>query len=140
MRFAGRVFKVGKFWAVEVPILELVTQGRTKKEALEMIADAVESLVNKRDFKVDVFPGSADHFEIGSTDQATLTALLLRRARQSAGLSLAQVAERLGSPSLNAYARYEQGRSVPTVQKLSQLFAAVTSRHDFVLSTSQSRS
>lgn len=137
MRFAGRVFRVGKYWAVEVPILDVVSQGRTKKDAFEMIADVVEFLVNKPGFKLDVFPGTGEHFEVGSGDQATLTAFFLRRARQRAGLSLAQVAERLGATSINAYARYEQGRSVPTVQKLSQLFAAVTSRRDLVLVESE---
>jgi hypothetical protein len=33
MRFAGRVFRVYRYWAVEVPILEVVTQGRTRKSA-----------------------------------------------------------------------------------------------------------
>lgn len=47
MRLAGQVLKVGKYWAIEVSILSVVTQGRTKKEAYEMIADAIESLVNK---------------------------------------------------------------------------------------------
>ena len=137
MRFAGRVFRVGKYWAVEVPILEVVSQGRTKKDALEMIADAVESLANRPGFKLEVFPGIGEYFEIGSEDQATLTALLLRRARQRAGLSLSQVADRLGVASINAYARYEQGRSIPTVQKLSQLFAAVSSHRDFVVVESE---
>lgn len=137
MRFAGRVFRVGRYWAVEVPILDVVSQGRTRKDALEMIADAVESLINRSDFKLDVYPGAGEHFEVGSEDQATLTAFLLRRARQRAGLSLAQVAQRLGAASINAYARYEQGRSAPTVQKLSQLFAAVTSHRDPVLVESE---
>lgn len=137
MRFQGHVFRVGKHWAVEVPILDVVSQGRTKREAFEMIADAVESLINKQGFKLEVFPGTGEHFEVGSEDQATLTAFLLRRARQRAGLSLAQVAEHLGATSINAYARYEQGRSIPTVQKLSELFAAVMPHRDLVLVESE---
>jgi hypothetical protein len=137
MRFAGRVFKVEKYWAVEVPILEVVSQGRTKKDALRMITDAIESLVNRPGFKLEVFPGSGEYFEVGSKDTATLTALLLRRARQRAGLSLSEVASRLGVASINAYARYEQGRSIPTVQKLSELFAAVSSHRDFVVVESE---
>ena len=136
MRFAGRVFRVGKRWAIEVPILEMVSQGRTRKDALMMIADAIESLANRPGFAVDVFPGKGDYFEVGSADQASLTALLLRRARQRSGLSLSQVAHRLGGTSINAYARYEQGRSVPTVPKLTQLFAAVSSNGDFVIGES----
>jgi ribosome-binding protein aMBF1 (putative translation factor) len=137
MRFAGRVFKVGRYWAVEVPILEVVSQGRTKRDALDMIADAVETLANKPGFKLDVYPGAAEHFEVGSEDQATLVALLLKRARQRAGLTLAQVAQRLGATSINAYARYEQGRAIPTVKKLSQLFAAVTAHRDLVVVESE---
>ena len=46
MRFAGQVFRSGKYWAIEVPILSVVTQGRTKTKAFEMNADAIETLVN----------------------------------------------------------------------------------------------
>ncbi|MCE5265874.1 MAG: helix-turn-helix transcriptional regulator [Deltaproteobacteria bacterium] len=53
------------------------------------------------------------------------------------GHSLAEVARKLGAKSLNTYARYEKGRTVPTVPKLSQLLSAVASRKDFVLSESQ---
>ena len=48
-----------------------------------------------------------------------------------------EVARKLGSKSLNTYARYEQGRTVPTVPKLSELLSAVASRKDFVLTESQ---
>lgn len=137
MRLAGRVFRVGKHWAVEIPLLDIVSQGRTRKDALEMIADAVEALANRRAFRLEVFPGKGEYFEVGSKDQATLTALLLKRARQRAGLSLAEVAHRLGATSVNTYARYEQGRSVPTVQKLSQLFGAVTPDRDLVFMESE---
>jgi predicted RNase H-like HicB family nuclease len=133
MRFEGRVFKVGRHWAIEVPILRVVTQGRSKREAFEMIADAIEALVDQRGFEAIVFPGSGEYFEVGATGEAPLTALLLRRERQRAGLTLAQAAERLGSKSANAYARYEQGRAIPTVVKLSQLLAAVAPKGDFVL-------
>ena len=62
MRFSGQVQKAGRYWAIEVPILGVVTQGRTRKEAYEMIADAVESLVNKDGFHVEVFPGDEGYF------------------------------------------------------------------------------
>ena len=132
MRFAGRVLKKSKFWVIEIPILGVVSQGRTKKEAFVMIADAIESLVNKSDFKIDVFPMKGDYFEIGSSDQGTLIAFLLRRQRTKRGLSLSEVTRLLGAKSQNTYARYEQGKSIPTVSKLNQLLTAVSSR-DFVL-------
>jgi len=138
MRLAGRVFKVGKFWVIEVPILSVVTQGYTKKEAYEMIADAIESLVNRKGFKVEVFPGKAHYFELGSPDLSTLTAFLLRRQRMKQGLTLVEVAKRLGAKSHNTYARYEQGKSIPTIEKFSKLLSALSPDNDFVLVESQS--
>jgi len=135
MRFAGRVFKEGRYWAIEVPLLGIVTQGRTKKEAFEMVADAIETLVNKSGFRIDVFTGKGDYFEIGSSDQGALIAFLLRRQRTKQGLSLSEVTRLLGAKSQNTYARYEQGKSVPTVSKLHQLLTAVSSS-DFVLTES----
>jgi len=137
MRFAGRVFRVGKSWAIEIPLLDIATQGRTKKEAYEMIADAVESLVNKKGFDVRVFGAKGAVFEIGASDQGALTALLLRRMRHKAGLSLEEVAARLGSRSPNSYARYEQGRSVPSVEKFAKLFSAVAPNKEFVIMESR---
>jgi hypothetical protein len=139
MRFDGRVFRSGRYWAIEIPILGVASQGRTKKDAYAMIADAIESLVNKATFRIVVHPGAGPYFEVGASDEAALTAFLLRRARLRAGLTLAEAAKRLGARSLNAYARYEQGRAVPTVVKLSKLLAAVAPARDFVLAESRSR-
>jgi hypothetical protein len=139
MRLAGRVLKVGRHWAIEVPILGVASQGRTKKDAYGMIADAIDSLVNKGSFKVRIYPSSGRYFEIGASDEAALTACLRRRTRLRAGLTLAEAAQRLGAKSLNAYARYEQGRAVPTVVKLSKLLLAVAPARDFVLSESRRR-
>lgn len=137
MRLVGRVFKNDGYWAIEVPILDVVTQGRTKKEAFEMIADAIESLVNEKGFKLDVFAGKDSYFEVGSSDVAALTAFLLRRQRTKHGLTLFDVKKRLGVTSHNSYARYEQGRAVPSIVKLHQLLSAVSPDRDFVLTESQ---
>ena len=86
---------------------------------------------------IHLFSGKGEYFEIGASDESALTAFLLRRERAKSGLTLAEVARKLGSKSLNTYARYEQGRTVPTVPKLSELLSAVASRKDFVLTESQ---
>ncbi len=136
MRFVGRVFKAGRHWAIEVPILGVVTQGRTRKHAFAMIADAIEALANQENFRVEVFPGVGEYFEVGSPNVAGLTALLLRRQRVRRGLTLAEATRRLGARSLNSYARYEQGRSVPSIERLNELLAAVTGG-EFVLAESR---
>jgi ribosome-binding protein aMBF1 (putative translation factor) len=133
MRFQGRVIRSGKFWHVEIPILDAATQGRSRAEAFKMTADLVETLADKKGFKVSVHPASGDMFELSSDDVRTMTALLLRRCRETSGLSLSEAAERLGAKSRNAYARYEQGRAVPTIDKLNELLRAVSPGRDFVL-------
>lgn len=136
MRFSGNIYKDGKFWLAEIPILDAMTQGHTRKEALEMAADMIETMANKEGFRVEVSFSSGDKFEVGSADPKPLISLLLKRKREISGLSLAQAAERLGASSRNAYARYEQGRSDPTVKKLSELLHAVCPDADLVIKES----
>lgn len=65
-----------------------------------------------------------------------MTALLLRRRREAAGASLREIATRRGSSSRNAYARYERGDAVPTLDKLDELdelLKATSPDADFVI-------
>jgi predicted transcriptional regulator len=136
MRFSGRIYKDGKFWLAEIPILDLMTQGRTKKEAYEMVADMLETMVNKESFKINVYKNNKDTFEVGSLESKYLVSLLLQRKRELSGLSLSQVANRLGMSSSNAYARYERGKSVPSIEKLNNLLHAVCPNSDIVIGES----
>jgi hypothetical protein len=132
MRLEGRIWKDGKHWLVEVPMLDVMTQGRARKEALAMVIDAIESLAHQKGFRAKLYRVEGEAIEVGSPDTAVLTALLLRRQREAHGLSLAEVSKRLGQSSRNAYARYERGASVPTIDKLQELLSVVTGQ-DFVL-------
>ncbi|ETR70866.1 MAG: hypothetical protein OMM_08499 [Candidatus Magnetoglobus multicellularis str. Araruama] len=136
MRFSGKIYKDGKFWLAEIPILDLMTQGHTKKEAFEMVADMLESLVNKKDFKVKIFIKSKNSFEVGSLQSKYLISLLLQRKRENSGLTISQVAKRLGVSSRSTYARYEQGKSVPTVEKFNELIHALYPNINIVIEES----
>lgn len=125
MRFPGRIKKDGKFWLVEIPAFDAFTQGRTKREALAMAEDLVETMAGVSGFRAAAYPSGGETFEIGANRIGVLLALLLRRQRERQGLSLAQAAAKLGQRSKNAYARYEQGKSMPTVEKLEQLLKAI---------------
>jgi len=133
MRFEGRLVRDGRWWLAEVPMLEALTQGRTRKEALEMIADWLETMIDRQDFVATVYPRGPRDFEIAGSDAAGMIALLLRRRREAAGTSLRDLALRLGSSSRNAYARYERGDAVPTVEKLDALLKATSPNGDFVI-------
>jgi predicted RNase H-like HicB family nuclease len=125
MRFEGRVRKDGKFWLVEIPAFDAFTQGRSKREAYAMAKDLLETMASTAGFEVTVYPKGREAFEIGANRTRVLVALLLRRQRERQGLSLAEAAQRLGQRSRNAYARYEQGKTIPTVEKLEQLLEAI---------------
>jgi len=101
-----------------------------------MVADMLESMVNKDGFKVQVYKGSKNDFEVSSLEPRHMVSLLLQRKREISALSLAQVAHRLGTKSRNTYARYEQGRSVPSVEKLNELLHAVCPKTDIVINES----
>jgi hypothetical protein len=137
LRFDGHVYKEGSHWLAEIPILQAMSQGKTKREALAMIGDWVTTMVDRPSFSVTVHPGPRGHFEIESSDAAAMTALLLQRKRESSGLSLADVARRLNARSRNAYARYERGDAVPSVDKLDELLRAVSPNGDFVIRDSR---
>ena len=125
MRFEGRLERDGKFWLAEVPALDALTQGRSRREALAMVGDLIETMADRRGFEIAVHLMGPREFEVGANDLGMLLALLLRRQRERQGLTLAEAAARLGQSSPNAYARYEQGKAMPTVEKLEQLLGAI---------------
>jgi DNA-binding XRE family transcriptional regulator len=133
MRFYGKVYKDGKFWLAELPLLDAMAQGHTRKEAYAMVEDLLESMVSRPGFKVTVHPGKHGDFEVSATDPRNLISLFLRRQRERSGLSLSEAADRLGAKSRNAYARYERGTSMPSLEKLVELYQAVAPGRDIVL-------
>lgn len=136
MRFSGKVFKDGDFWLVEIPILDVMTQGHSEQESYDMALDVIKSMVHKEGFEVEIFKEKNGNFEIASPDSQTMISLLLQRKREISGLSLSQVAARLGFTSKNSYARYEKGQTMPTLGKLTELLKAVDPDTDIVINDS----
>lgn len=137
MMLIGRLSKeTGTWWAAEAPVAGVYTQGRSRRNAVAMLADAFESLINRPGFKVTVIDeGNGDQVLIEANEPAALAAYVLKYQREVHGLSLAQVAKTLGASSRNAYARYEQGSSVPTLDKLSELLRAVAPEVTLMIGT-----
>lgn len=127
MKMTGKIWKDGKDWLAECEVADVMTQGTTRVDACMMLQDAIESLVNREGFKVTVrYANDAEgDVVIEASDPAALAALVLKRQRIAHGLSLADVAEKLGQASKTAYARYELGQVVPSLEKFDELLAAV---------------
>ena len=79
MRFEGRIKRDGRFWLAEVPALDAVTQGRTKREVFAMAKDLIETMADAEGFEVTVYLNGKEDFEIGANSLEVLLALLLRR-------------------------------------------------------------
>ena len=133
MKIEGKLIRSGKWWAVEIPLLLIYTQGKTKKDAYLMAADAVEAIVDEKSFKVKVTEGPDNTFSIGSSNDSVLMALALKQQRAEHHLSVRDIAKRLGSNSPSAYSRYEQGKVKPSLDKFSQLLKAIDPRLEPIL-------
>jgi len=130
MLLSGSLKKDGKFWLVEIPLLDYMTQGMSKKEAYKMAGDIVVSGVHHRGFSVEVIPYGKDQFFLKANNSALLLAHMLRRIRQKHGLTVREAAKKLGSSSPNAYAAYEQGKATPSVETLERLLKAIDKKLD----------
>lgn len=140
MELEGRVWKAGRDpgWLVEIPYLNVMTQGATRDEALDMIADAVKLLMEDAfdgmTFDICVHYYGQELFGIECSDNQYLMAFALRRQREMNRISIREAAKRLGSNSPTAYARYEQAKVKPTLQKYEQLLHAVNpKRHGLLI-------
>ena len=131
MEMEGKIWKDGKFWLVEVPALDAMTQGKTRKQALSMVEDLVTEMAFayfkddvEKDFAVTVIDYKKDTIGITASDNKLLLALSLRRQREKSGSTVREASERLGSKSPNAYAQYERGKIGISLDKYEQLLMA----------------
>jgi len=133
MDFEGHLYEPeeDRYWLVEIPAFNLMSQGTSRKDALYMIKNAVSELLKEyfqgklgRGFRlmIDEFEGNI--FGIRATDNRFLLALALRRQREKSGATVREVARRLDVRSPNAYAQYEQARVVPSLQHYETLLLA----------------
>ncbi len=125
MHFAGEMKRDGKFWMVEVPDLDIATQGKNKKDALFMIADVIETAVNHKGFKVSVIPTGSTTFVVTANDVPRLMALFMRRQREARGMTVRQVALAMRYKAHGAYSQYERGVSSPGIETLERFISAV---------------
>lgn len=131
MELEGKIWKNKKHWLIEVPSLNVITQGETREEALEMAAGAVMEyllyyfeLSVDANLKITVNDYKKGIIGITSTNNKLLLALSLRRQREKSGLTVREAAERMGSNSPNAYAQYEKGRTRISLDQYEKLLYA----------------
>jgi DNA-binding XRE family transcriptional regulator len=127
MYLEGKVYRDGKFWIAECEALDAMTQGKSKKDAIEMLKDWICSALENPKFPVDVKERlKKGELVIFSENNPALIALVLQRTREKSGLSLREAAKSLGFKSHNAYAQYEQGRSEPSLSQLERFLSTMS--------------
>ncbi len=131
MEMEGKIWKDGRFWLVEIPALDAMTQGRTRTEALAMAQDLVLEMARDyfknetgKDFAVTIIDYKKNLMGLTASDNKLLLALSLRRQREKSGSTVREASERLGSKSPNAYAQYERGKTSISLDKYEELLMA----------------
>ena len=131
MELEGKVWKDGKFWLIEVPVIDVCTQGRTRKEALMMIEDAIVELMTEyfqaneiKDIKLEILDRQKNIIGIKASNNNLMLSFSLIRQRELSKSTVREVAERLGSKSPNAYAQYERGKMRITLDQYERLLQA----------------
>jgi predicted RNase H-like HicB family nuclease len=67
MRFEGKLTRDGRYWLAEIPLLDAMTQGRTRIEALEMIGDWLVTMINQEGFCAEVQERGPRELEVFAT-------------------------------------------------------------------------
>lgn len=131
MEMEGKIWKDSKFWLVEIPALDVMTQGKTRKEALSMVKNLILEMMKSyfkdevgKDFSVTAIDYKKDVFGVATNDNRLFLALSLRRQREKSGSTVREASKRLGSKSPNAYAQYERGKTSISVDKYEELLTA----------------
>lgn len=128
MRLNGQLLRDGKFWAVQCPALGALTQGLTRKEALEMIVDWVQGMLDEPAFDVGVEMTGKDSFHLvfaSAAAQARILAFIVARRREEAGLTMRELADRLGLAHKSTIAQAETGRNELGLSRLGDFLAAL---------------
>lgn len=130
MELEGKIWKNKKHWLIEVSSLNLMTQGRSKKEALAMVTDAIKEYIayyfelSTKNIEIMVHDYKKGTIGITSNDSKILLALSLRRQREKSGSTIREASQRMGSNSPNAYAQYERGRTRISLDQYEKLLYA----------------
>ena len=123
-----------RVWGVEIDSLGIFTQGKSEKDALKMAKEAIELLAEDAGLQfIAVIEKSKDGFFSVGSNSHEFVAFILKRMRQSQNLTIMDIAARLSSKSPNSYARYEQGKSCPSIEKLEELLKALNPSVDLVI-------
>lgn len=128
MKLQGTYYKDGKFWITEIPFISLMDQGKSKAESLKMIKSSIEELMSEVNLKCEIEDLGNGEFVVSSNNVKLLTCFVLRRLRESQGLSIRDVGSKLGLKSHTEYARHESGSTAMTFETFNRYIEILTDK------------
>lgn len=128
MKLQGHYYKDGKFWISEIPFISLMDQGTTKAKSLDMIKSSIEELLGNAKLKCQISDLGNGEFVVSSNNVKLLTCFVLKRIRESQGLSIREVSSKLGHKSHTEYARHESGKTAMTVETFNDYVESLTDK------------
>jgi hypothetical protein len=128
MKLLGHYYKDEKFWLAEIPFIQFMDQGRSKKEVLELTRVAIESLINIPSFRCGITDLGDGRFTVASDDVRILAAFVIKRLREAEGLTIREAATRLKMKSHTEYARHESGKVAMTMATFNKYVEVLSSK------------
>lgn len=132
MELEGKIWKSGELWLVEVPSIDVCTQGISREDALKMIVDAIKVLIEGyfpeekvEELKIVAHDYGRKEIGITTSNNSLMMSFSLIRQREISKSSVRDIVKRLGSKSPNVYAQYERGHVNITVNQYERLLEAV---------------
>jgi hypothetical protein len=98
----------------------IFTEGTSRKGAYDMAKDAVETVI-EADLDIVIDPLSEENFIVLLSYCTEVVARVLKRIRANAKMTITEVAKEMNSQYANAYAQYEQGKSLPSAEKFAEI-------------------
>lgn len=123
--FEVKIYKSEKHWLAEIPALDAMTQGKTKKDAIRMAIDWLKSSLDEPKFMADILVKGDGEYVMFADQTTAMIGFFLQRQRMISGLTVREVALRLGFKSHNAYSQYERGEREPGISMLDKFLSAL---------------
>lgn len=127
----GKIWKEKKLYLIEVPALDLMSQGKSKDDAFYMINDALS--MHLEELGVQGFDHEASCwidkersiFSVSIPWSKKVVGFMIQRLRERTNLSQRDLAKKMGYSSHNSIAAYESGRIQPTLEKFSEIMSGL---------------
>lgn len=125
----GRIIRDGADYLAECEVIGAFTQGTSRKDAMAMLADCIETKIDPTKIRVRVTETGEESpgvyaVRIDADNLRLLAATVLCYQRERHKLTRAQVAKRVAS-SAGAYASFEDGTRQPSLTQFCALLAAI---------------